>query len=275
MDRLNPFFARFTLSVRVFFSGHICGTTADHVTKSAGHLHVLRSGVLSILNPAGAPTVLREPTVLLYPRPGEHTFQTEGADIVCAFVDFGAGTSNPLIAALPRLLSVPLSSAPELTPTVDLLFAEAFSQREGRQVAVDRLAEYFLVILLRHALESHIIQGGILTALSDKHLASAVSSMHQHPERSWSLEELAHIAGMSRARFAAHFLTIMGQTPFEYLVLWRIAVAQSLLRKGEPLKMIAPAVGYASAAALNRAFTLHMGMPPMSWLAAQQPASIP
>jgi len=226
--------------------------------------------VLSILNKEGQPTIIREPTVLLYPRPGEHRFQTEGADIVCAFIEFGAGTLNPLVSALPKLLTVPLASVPELTPTVELLFLEAFDQREGRQVAVDRLAEYFLVLLLRCAINSQLIQGGILTALSDEHLSRAVLRIHQEPENAWTLEELAHLAGMSRARFAAHFLATMGQTPFEYLTVWRIGVAQSLLKKGRSLKMVAPSVGYGSAGALSRSFSLRVGMPPMAWLAAQR-----
>ncbi|MBB5058771.1 AraC-like DNA-binding protein [Granulicella aggregans] len=270
MDRLSPFFSNFTLSAKVFFSGHLCGTSSDHATRSVGHLHVLRSGVLNILNKTGEPTVIREPTVLLYARPGEHTFRTEGAEIVCAFVDFGAGTLNPLLAALPSLLTVPLSAVSGLAPTVDLLFSEAFDQRDGRQAAVDRLAEYFMLLLLRSAIDSQLVQGGIVAALSDKHLSRALAEIHHAPERDWSLEELAHVAGMSRARFAARFLATMGKTPFEYLSLWRIGVAQSLLKKGEPLKMIAPSVGYASAGALSRSFSLRVGQPPMAWLAAQQ-----
>ena len=270
LDRLSPFFSHFTLSARVFFSGHICGTTPDHATTTAGHLHVLRNGVLNILNKGGQPTVIREPTVLLYSRPGEHTFQTDGADIVCAFVEFGAGALNPLVSVLPNLLTVPIASAPELSPTVELLFSEAFDRKDGRQVAVDRLAEYFLLLLLRSAIISQRIQGGILTALADKHLSQAVAGIHQEPERAWTLEELAHLAAMSRARFAAHFLATMGQTPFEYLAVWRIGAAQSRLRKGQPLKMIAPSVGYASAAALSRSFSLRVGMPPMAWLANQR-----
>ena len=45
MDMLSPFLSRFSLTARVFLAGHICGTTSDHATKMAGHLHVLR-GVL-------------------------------------------------------------------------------------------------------------------------------------------------------------------------------------------------------------------------------------
>jgi len=177
---------------------------------------------------------------------------------------------NPLASALPKLLRVPLAAASELAPTVELLFAEAFSRKDGRQVAVDRLAEYFLVLLLRFAIDSRLMEGGILTALSDAHLSRVLAAFHQEPEKSWSLEELAHLAGMSRARFAGHFLATMGQTPFEYLTLWRIGVAQSLLKRGEPLKMVAPSVGYASTGALTRAFSQHVGMPPMAWVAAQQ-----
>ena len=51
MDRLSPFFSHFSLSARVFFSGKLCGASSDHETRTAGHLHVLRSGVLKILQP--------------------------------------------------------------------------------------------------------------------------------------------------------------------------------------------------------------------------------
>jgi len=59
--------------------------------------------------------VLPELTVLLYPRPEKHTFQSEGADIVCAFVEFGAGTFNPLAAAT-QLTSCPVGFNPGARP---------------------------------------------------------------------------------------------------------------------------------------------------------------
>lgn len=270
MDRLSPFFSHFSLSARVFFSGKLCGTSSDHETKTAGHLHVLRSGVLKILQPAGSPTIISEPAVLFYPRPARHTFQADDADILCTFVQFGVGMLNPLVLSLPQLLIVPLASIPELIPTIELLFSEAFSLQDGRQAAVDRLAEYFLILLLRSAIASRLLHAGVLLALSDEHLSKAFQAIHERPEKSWTLEELAHLAGMSRARFAAHFRATTSQTPFRYLALWRIGVAQSLLKKGEPLKMVAPSVGFTSAEALTRSFTQYVGVSPMAWLAAQQ-----
>lgn len=269
MDRLSVFFSQLSLSARVFFSGQLCGTSGDHGTGTAGHLHVVRNGVIKIIQPVGPPVVMDQPVVLLYPRPERHTFRSEGADIICAFVEFGAGTLNPLVSALPNMLIVPISSMPELASIVDLLFAEAFSKRDGRQAAVDRLAEYFLILLLRFAIESQLLEGGVLTAFSDPRLSKAIDAIHQQPERHWSLDQLAHVAGMSRARFAAHFLFVTGQTPFQYLALWRIGVAQSLLKKGQPLKLVAPHIGYANSGALTRAFSKHIGVTPMTWLAAQ------
>ena len=64
---------------------------------------------------------------------------------------------SSLAKALPNYLAVPLSAIPELAPTTELLFAEAFGEKEGRQVAVDRLTEYFLVLLLRSALSSRAL----------------------------------------------------------------------------------------------------------------------
>ena len=102
--------------------------------------------------------------------------------------------------------------------------------------------------------------------LSDRRLAPAIMAMHDKPQHAWSLKELARVAGMSRARFAVHFRRIVGTTPFDYLTDWRIGAVQTMLRKGESLKMIAPAVGYESSTALTRVFKQKLGLSPTDWL---------
>jgi len=119
-------------------------------------------------------------------------------------------------------------------------------------------------------MSSHLIDCGILVGLSDLRLGKAIDGMHKHPEASWSLEQLAQRAGMSRARFAAYFRQVVGMTPFDYLTNWRLGVAQTMLRKGNSLKLVASAVGYANATALTRVFTQRVGMSPSEWLARSQ-----
>jgi AraC-like DNA-binding protein len=138
---------------------------------------------------------------------------------------------------------------------------------------VNRLAEYFLILLLRFAIKSGGSQG-VLAGLADQRLAGAIEAMHARPEHAWSLEELAEAAGMSRARFAAHFRYVVGMTPFDYLADWRIGIAQGLLKRGRPVKIVAPTVGYSSPAAFGRVFFQRVGATPKEWLARTVPGSV-
>lgn len=273
MDRLAPFFDRFTLSARMFYSGQLCGTSGNHDSDHAGYLHVLKKGTMKIVRPNGRQFIIDTPSIVFFPRPFRHRLfapEQEGADLVCATIEFGAGMVNPLLASFPEPLVLPLDTLPELAPALQLLFSEGFSEAPARNPAVNRLFEYVLVLLIRSAMDASLIDTGILAGLSDARLAKAIDAMHRHPERSWSLEELAQSAGMSRARFAAHFRQVVGTTPFNYLTDWRIAVAQTMLREGKPLKQIARTVGYTNSTALTRVFTQRLGMSPSKWLALHQ-----
>jgi len=267
MDRLSPLLSRFSLAARVFYTGEPCGTF-DFSAEGYGYLHILRSGSVSIQHPDAASIEVTQPSVIFYPRPRVHRFQIakkSKAEIICISIDFGAGLGNPLMQALPEVLVIPLNSITELMPALTLLFEEAFNPRCGRQAGMDRLAEYFLILLLRHALESRLVSGGILAGLVDTQLVKAITAMHEQPEHNWSLEKLAHTAGMSRARFAAHFRQTVGTTPLDYLTDWRVSVAQTLLKSGKPLKLVAPEVGYSHPVALTRVFTKRIGLSPTKW----------
>jgi len=178
---------------------------------------------------------------------------------------------NPLTASFPEPFIIPLNNLPELAPALELLFSESASELSGRQTALDRLFEYVLVLLFRSAMNAHLVNSGVLLGLGDLRLSKAIEVMHKPPETSWSLEQLAQHAGMSRARFAAHFRKVVGITPFDYLTNWRLGITQTMLRKGNPLKLIAAAVGYTSATALTRVFTERLGMSPSDWLAHSKP----
>jgi AraC-like DNA-binding protein len=269
MDLLAPFFERFSLSARMFYSGAFCGISPN-LNEQAGYLHVLKKGRLTITHPKARQVVIDKPSIIFLPRPHEHRLhasEEEDTELVCATIEFGVGMLNPLTASFPEPFVVPLDSLPELAPTLQLLFSESSADLPGRQTALDSLFEYILVLLFRSAMNLRLVDSGVLLGLSDPRLSKAIELMHKRPETSWSLEALAQHAGMSRARFAAHFRKVVGMTPFDYLTNWRLGVAQTMLRKGSSLKLIASAVGYANATALTRVFTQRLGMSPSEWLA--------
>lgn len=277
IDQLSPLLDRFALSARVFYSGTLCGITAFEATKEAGHLHVVRRGPLQVQGTDRRLIDVDEPSLLFYPRPASHRLHASrqtGADVVCASVEFGGGMGNPLARALPAQLIIRLADLPALESILALLLDEAFADRCGRQAVVDRLCELVLIHVLRHTIEHRLMDTGLFAGLADARLARAIKAMHEEPARKWTLEELAGTAGMSRARFAVNFHKTVGQTPVDYLTDWRIGLAQSLLRRGRPVKFVADEVGYGSATALARAFTARLGVSPMVWARREQEKQI-
>jgi AraC-like DNA-binding protein len=218
-----------------------------------------------------------EPTLLFYPRPLAHGFHNaprDGADFVCATLDFEGGLQHPLVRAMPPLLVLPLRSVEGLEHTLALLFAETERVRCGHRLLADRLLDVLVLQLLRWLLD-HPAEAqlpiGLLTGLAHPKLARALTALHETPGATWSLEAMAGVAGMSRSAFAAAFRQHLGQTPAEYLVCWRMSIAQTLLRRGASVKTVSDELGYASASSLSRAFAQTLGLSPRAWL-NRQPA---
>ncbi len=269
-DEVNSLLARFELKSRVFFSGQLCGIAQFDEAQGVGHLHLLRQGHLEVLMPDGSSRQVTAPAAIFFPRTTAHRLRApepEGSDLVCASVAYGAPLARHLMAELPAILVVPLDAQPGLQLSLQLLFEEAFAKRPGREAALDRLSELVLIHLLREVLAQAHLKSGVLGGLADPRLARALHAIHTDAARAWSLEQLAIVAGMSRARFAAQFTQVVGQSPGDYLASWRIGLAQGLLSKGRQVKQVADEVGYGSASALTRAFVLKTGMPPRDWLA--------
>lgn len=267
MDQLAPLLKQINLSAQSFFSGELCQVVP--FDKPVGHIHILKSGVISMAVKNEAPIIINEPSVLFFPRGCTHTFiPVEGADseLLCAYIDMGAQTGSPLAMSLPEVLILPMDKISALKPTLEMVFLEAFGEEFGRHEAIDRLVEYFLIQVLRHVISIGNLQGGIFSALSDSRLKHAVAAMHERPSHPWTLDELADLAGMSRARFAVNFRETVGTTPLDYLTDWRLSIAKNLLKQGKPIKTILSAVGYQSQAALGRVFTKRIGMAPANWV---------
>jgi len=262
MDPFAALFAHVTPRARTFFTGKLCQTVQY---TGAGHLHLLQGGEVTVVQTGQSDLQFDEPTLLFFPRGRAHSFAANperGADLVCATVEFGGAEGNPIGQGLPELVVLPLASHPALAPVCDLLLGEAFSERGGRQEALDRLFDYLLILIVRHVVESGRVATGVLAGLADPRLARALTAIHEAPKKLWTVDDLADIAGMSRTRFAEHFRTRIGQTPIDYLTVWRMTVARQLLARGKPVKSVALDVGYRSAAAFSRVFSRVTGQAP-------------
>ena len=264
-DRLSALLPRFELRACLFYSGALCGVADFDGGAGIRHLQIVRRGPLGVTDTQGRHSVVSEPSVLFFPRAGAHRLdggEREGSDVVCTSIDFGAGEENPLLRGLPALLSVPLAELPGLDLAQQLLFSEAQASRCGHGAVVDRLTEVLVIQLLRHAMAHQLVDGGVMAGLADPRLAKAITALHAEPARAWNLDAMAGLAGMSRARFAAHFTRTVGVPPGDYLAGWLRGLVRTLLRKGRAVKQVAAEVGYVSPGAFGRVFLQRIGSTP-------------
>ncbi|MHC8394289.1 AraC family transcriptional regulator [Pseudomonas sp. LB3P93] len=269
MDRLSTLLAHFGISAGTFHSGDFCGATAFDGDQATGHLHLLQAGELTLKLADERDLQLNEPTLIFFPRPYRHRLfasEASGTQLVCATLEFDGGSGNALAAALPEYLVLKLDSIPTLAGTLDWLFSEAFGGICGREAMMDRLFELLVIQLLRHILTSRDQTPGMMAGLADPRLARPLSLMHDSPGKAWTVAELSAAANMSRASFAEYFRSVVGQTPVDYLVSWRISLAQKRLREGKSIALIADEVGYESPSALARAFRRKTGTSPREWM---------
>lgn len=270
MDKLSSILNRFSISAGVFYTGGLCGLSEfDDPGAREGHLHLLNSGRLEVTDGQGRRITMEEPSLLFYPKPTRHQLiasEDDKAKVVCASIQYGTGPNNPLVNALPDVVVIPLSESSMLKSSTETLFDEAFHERSGRQVMLDRLTEIFLIQLLRYVMDSGRLSQGVLAGLAHPQLARVIMAIHQQPEKTWTLEDMTGLAHMSRSKFADEFRQLVGQSPGDYLIEWRVAVAQNLLRRGKPVGWVANEVGYENASALARVFRKKTGQSPMQWL---------
>ena len=280
VDRLSALLERFRVRAHLFHAGPLCGVTHFAAQPGRGFLHVLRRGDMEVTHrpQSGAPRKLRltEPTLLFYPRPLDHDFHNapvDGSDFVCATLDFDGGVRHPLVQALPSVLALPVRQVQGIEQTLQLLFAETERVRCGQRLLADRLFEVLLLQMLRWLLDHPAeggVQAGVLAGLSHPKLARALTALHEQPGAAWSLDAQARAAGMSRSAFAAEFKAAVGTSPGDYLLRWRVAIAQAQLRGGAAVKAVSDSLGYASPAAFSRAFTQVVGASPRAWLQGDQ-----
>jgi AraC-like DNA-binding protein len=272
MDRLEGLLKHFTVSAQMFHTGALCGINDFEPQKGLGQLHLLQRGELQIEHHKASIISVTEPSLLFYPRPHFHRFISDnkmGVELTCAHIQFNGGVNNPLVQSLPAFLILPLSELDDAQVLLDILFREAFNQRCGRQVIVDRLFEVVLVNIFRVLMNREHVPGGLLAGMAQPQIARSLVAVHSHPAESWSLEKLAKEAGMSRSVYAASFRKIVGTTPMDYLAQWRLSLAQQRLRAGQSLKQIVDELGYGSMAAFSRAFKTRCQLSPREWRTAQ------
>lgn len=260
-------------------------------------LHLILEGSVYLVSPDGRVTSLAVGDVLLLPAGSVHVLADDPAREVLQLTDdssgqyedgvvvigpdgprapgprsvmlcgvylFDQGRRHPLLGRLPDVVHLParLGREGDLGTTVSLLANELAARRPGSDAAISSLLDLLFIQVLRTWHAEHP-DAAWSTALSDAFVGKALGTMHDQPDRPWTVANLADLVGLSRAAFAKRFKHLVGQSPVTYLTWWRMTVAGQLLRSTDLLlAQIAARVGYATEYAFAAAFKREYGITP-------------
>jgi AraC-like DNA-binding protein len=199
----------------------------------------------------------------------EHGGGGEATHIVCGFLGSDQ-YRNPLIASLPRVLTVDMTRAGSrewIESSLRFALRELSEGAVGTSTVMSRLSELMFVEAVRcYASALPPEQCGWLAGARDPYVAKALALVHGKPNHPWTAESLAHEVSLSRSAFADRFTAVIGVPPKRYVISWRLQVAKERLRTGrQPIAQIAYEVGYEAEAAFIRAFKREFGVPPAAW----------
>jgi AraC-like DNA-binding protein len=239
----------------------------DIVLLPRNATHVLASAL--DLKPEPARDVVAQP-------PGAGIFSVrhggggEETHLVCGYLGSDGASNNPLLASLPKMLTLNVADTPG-GAWIAQSFAYAAQQlaaaEAGAATIIGKLSELMFVEAVRRYIDGLPPQEtGWLAGLRDPAVGRALALLHTKPAYPWTADEIAAAVNMSRSAFADRFTALIGAPPMRYLTGWRMQVAANRLRDTrQTVAQIAFAVGYESEAAFTRAFRREMGQPPAAW----------
>lgn len=189
-------------------------------------------------------------------------------------IEYSTPRRHPLCLDLPGEIHLKdtsrSESQPILAPAIQAVRCALSEPAAGTASLINLLGQLVFVEAIRKAALSRVpIQPGLLRALRDPELAPTLAMVYQAPAREWTLESLAHEAGMSRSSFARRFKELMGIPAMTWITDLRMRLASNLLRdRTVSLKRVAANVGYASVTSFSTAFKRWAGRAPSGYRAS-------
>lgn len=202
-----------------------------------------------------------------------HNREALGTALFCGYLVVDKSVYRNVFVMMPDYLIIRShqdAESTQLRTLIDLLFSETQADRLGTTAILDRLADAMMFYVIRHAMAQSTPSVGLLVALADKQIQSALIVMCNEPAQPWTVDSLAEKACMSRSSFAERFNILVGKSPMEFLIEWRMQLARRwLVQDHFKVAEVAVRCGYQSEAAFSKAFKRIVGVGPGEFRRAQ------
>ncbi|MEM7703322.1 MAG: AraC family transcriptional regulator [Pseudomonadota bacterium] len=165
-----------------------------------------------------------------------------------------------------QLRDVPLIEDRELIDAAKALHAALDQRRTGYEVIYEALARVFLVTLLEKYGVFRDQARDFPAGFSAEQYGRVLEFIRENYSKPISVEDIARSAGLSRTHFSRLFRHVVGQTPYRFLMSFRVERAQEMMQdKQRGLAEIAFECGFSDQAHLSRSFSKETGQSPSAW----------
>ncbi len=236
--------------------------------------HVVVQGEVQLNYGSDKKITLRSGDIALMSRGVHHQIKNMGASeatLVGGVYQLWNEPIHPFFSELPDwwvLKASEISTYDSIFETLKILSHETASLELGSETIMHSLLDILFNLILRKIVKAsaEIKKSNWSKASQDEKISEALKLMHQQYQQAWTLEEIAHQVGLSRAGFAQKFKTALGDTPLNYLAAVRIQQAMRLLTEEDhKIESIAATVGYSDAFSFSKAFKKRTGQSPIAF----------
>lgn len=281
MDTLSTLLRSFALRASVFFHSSYCGAwTLDTSGEHKATFHVIARGACWLHLPNKTEAIaLQGGDLVVFPHDAQHVISSSlqfpgdqpagqavtpvsndgpSTALICGYFEFDQSAWNPLLDALPEVIVIKgdeVSHTALMDSLIRFIVYETDSEQMGMGLVIDRLCDVLFIHIVRTCIKREQYQEGFLAALADVNLSKLLNFIHEQPEKTWTVQSMAKLAGMSRSAFAHRFHQLVGLTPIQYLTYWRMQHGYNLVTETkQSMLSIAEQCGYQSEIAFSKAF---------------------
>lgn len=133
-------------------------------------------------------------------------------------------------------------------------------------VMFESLARVFLVKLVQKYGQDRTDEIAFSSSFTAAHYKRVLDFVSANFGKPIQIEDLAREAGLSASHFSRLFKSVIGDSPYQFLMRYRVERAEEMMRDpANALISIALACGFADQPHLTRIFKQHRGVTPKAW----------
>ncbi|EDX82414.1 transcriptional regulator, AraC family protein [Synechococcus sp. PCC 7335] len=162
-----------------------------------------------------------------------------------------------------QLQSIPQQKDTDLAQTAVTLLNAMRTRRVGYEVMYEALSRVFLVKLIQVYGERRADVLGVSSAFTAQHYHQFLKYVENHYRENIKVADVASYVGMSDAHFSREFKKTVGQSPYQFIMVFRVERAQELLsRVDKPIAEVAAECGFYDQPHFTKTFQKLLGCSP-------------